>query len=218
MRIRKKLFVVICFLTVSGVLRAQVTGGNGKDTTMTLTVINPCTALTEKELISELTDKTLIDFCQQVFKDQKYEAGDNRLAALQLLKSVRNNNNEEICFIPFLNMIDGDAQKKSDALCGLHPYAKPAYYDGYCQLKKAQFVVLFYVEFVLVRKIKVDPGMLISELELQKKNKSVTDYGKIVDLYIDGLEKDKSDQLNNPLKGSGFKWKFKTVPHRLPLS
>lgn len=216
MHIMKKMILAICVLAVTGMLQAQ----EGKDTSrmVAVTVINPCTALTAAHFVRGFTDQTFADFCLQVFRNSKYEAADKRETALQLLKSVRAAHDEWVCFVPFLKLIDASAEKKSEALCGLHPYATPPYYDGYCQLKKAPFAVLYYIEFVLNRQASVDTRMLITELDIQQKGKTVDDYEKIVELYINWYEKNSDQQAQgNPLKGSGFQWKFKTIQHHLRL-
>lgn len=103
-------------------------------------------------------------------------------------------------------------------MCGLHPYVTPPYYDGYCQLKQAPFAVLYYIEFVLNRQASVNTRMLITELDILKNGKSVDDYEDIVELYIDWYEKNTGRQeRGHPLKGSDFKWQFKTIQHHLRL-
>ncbi|NII29895.1 hypothetical protein HB364_32755 [Pseudoflavitalea sp. X16] len=212
----RKMILAIGALAVTGILQAQE--GNDTSTMVTVTVINPCTALTAEHFVRGLTDQTFADFCLKVFRNNKYEAADKRETALRLLKSVKAMKDEWVCFVPFLKLIDATAEKKSEALCGFHPYVTPPYYDGYCQLKKAPFAVLYYIEFVLNRQASVNTGMLITELDIQEKGKSVDAYEKIVELYIDWYEKSTGRKAQgNPLKGSGFKWEFKTIQHNLRL-
>lgn len=216
MRTMRKMILAICALAATGILQAQ----RGKDTStmVSVTVINPCTALTEAHFVRGLTDQTFADFCLQVFRNNKYEAADKRETALRLLKSVKAMKDEWVCFVPFLQLIDATAEKKSEALCGLHPYVTPPYYDGYCQLKQAPFAVLYYIEFVLNRQASVNTRMLITELDILKNGKSVDDYEDIVELYIDWYEKNTGRQeRGHPLKGSDFEWQFKTIQHHLRL-
>jgi hypothetical protein len=196
---------IVCFVFTISIAKAQVT---------TAKVMNPCVALRPEQFTDDSKDKTFENFCIQVLTEGRYDITDSGNVVLKLLQSVKNREDREVCFIPFLKLIDTAATKKGDSLCIPSPWHKPKFYDGYCFKKKAAFIALFYVEFVLIRNEVISQRELMADLELEKevggtKLAVTSNYEEVLDLYTAWFSNTgKGKKKKHPLKGTAYKWKY----------
>lgn len=158
-------------------------------------------------------DSFLYDFFNQIDNNRffKYDSS----AILLKLLDVAEGNSDRACFLPFLRMIDFEADKMYKENCYMTGMQLP--FPKYCIEPPIQFLVLFYLQFTIVNTLKLEKGVKISNIYLQNKKKAKNtiltqvDYHNIYYLYRNWIINAKSNRhkVKNPLKHSDYEWVIK---------
>jgi hypothetical protein len=132
-----------------------------------------------------------------------------------LLKAaLQFNDTVTFCFSPFLGLLDTLADIKNAFACTLAPWGDPKrIYKEYCAAKDLRFITLFYVEFVVLRRLVLNhPDKAVVEVALRRKGGGVPDYDQALRGYIAWLERGGHKAGASPRpKDLGHKWKLKVT-------
>jgi|GEM_PF-4740008 len=187
---------------------------NRKDTILNLNNVEISPCVYSEHAITICDHDFFNEFSIQVFRSQSFVVDDTVTNMIRLLQSGLNSNCPKICFVSFLSLIDKDAVKLNSEMCRIKSTITPSFYSEYCSKKSVQFIVLYYVEFMIIRKFHVPSGSVVKRIALKKKgsreNVEAVDYNLIIQHYIKWFESggyNKNRDIN--LRKTGYKWSVK---------
>jgi hypothetical protein len=158
-------------------------------------------------------DSLLYDFFVQIDNNKSFKY--DSISILLKLLNIAEGDSNKACILPFLRMIDFEADEMYKNNCDIS--GRVIFFSNYCRRPQIQFLVLFYLQFVVVDTLKLKKGVKISHCRLRDKKKpkdailSQIDYHNIYNLYRNWLINTESNKhrVKNPLKHSDYEWVVK---------
>jgi len=156
-------------------------------------------------------DSLLYDFFVQIDNNKKFKY-DSTSILLKLLNIAEGDSNKA-CFLPFLRMVDFEADEMYKYNCDLS--GRTQFFTNYCLRTKIQFLVLFYLQFTVVDTLKLKRGVKISSISLRNKKKPKStiltqdDYHNIYNIYRNWVVNANKHKVKKPLKHSDYEWVLK---------
>lgn len=123
-------------------------------------------------------------------------------------------NNKSSCLLPFLKLIDSNAEFVSKYCC--IETTRTVRHLVYCDERSIKFLILFYAQFVYSKHFKLPNGKAFLNIYIEKQNVTEeyeltdNDYNEIIDIYISKINKYKNISNRNVLKNSNYKWVVKS--------
>lgn len=162
-------------------------------------------------------NEILYDFYIQIVKNKTFKIVDT-FEVLNNLLTLAEKNTDKSCLLPFLRLIDENADAVYKENC--RTVARKMPFRNYCEEPSIQFLVLFYIQFVIADPLIVEDGFRFSKIQLKRKDifdqTSLTqeDYSAIYNEYKIWLANkyiDKCKRNYNPLKYSNYEWYIEDV-------
>ena len=158
-------------------------------------------------------DSLLYNFFVQIDNNKSFKY--DSISVLLNLLNIAEGDSNKACILPFLRMIDFEADEMYKNNCDLS--GRTLFFTNYCLRPKIQFLVLFYLQFTVVDTLKLKKGTKISSTLLQNKKKdkkailTQADYHTIYNIYRNWLVNAESNKhkVKNPLKHSDYEWVVK---------
>jgi hypothetical protein len=158
-------------------------------------------------------DSILFSFFKQIESDRNFKYKD--ISSLLKLVNIAEGDSDITCFLPFLKMVDPEANKIYQENCYVSPKQLP--FLNYCIEPPIQFSVLFYLQYIVIDTLKLKQGAHVSDIILRNKKKAKdaaltqADYHKLYDIYRNWILNSKTNKsfTKNPLKHSGYEWVLK---------
>jgi hypothetical protein len=178
-----------------------------------LVVKYPCNYIDESDFVQLNSNKYIVDFCVEILNSKSFHSNDTLQDVIKLLESALDDSNK-ICFRPFLQLVDSNSTIRSSQACGIFPWSIAPIFTEYCSRKKIQFAILFFVEFVIIRKLKIKNYQVIENVKIEmtksKAELSTTDYNMIIKQYINLLKMNEKFE-NSGLYNSSWRWEINIV-------
>jgi hypothetical protein len=157
-------------------------------------------------------DSVLLDFFQRIDNNKSFKYNDT--SSLLKLLNTAEGDSSNACFLPFLKMVDPEANNIYKENCYVSPMQRP--FTIYCIEPPIQFSILFYLQFIVVDTLKLNKGVKISEIVLRNKKKpknaplTQTDYHKLYNLYRNWVVyANGNSRVKKPLHRSDYEWVLK---------
>lgn len=162
-------------------------------------------------------NELLYDFYNQIEESKTFVINDT-FEVLNNLLTLAERNTDKACLLPFIRMLDINADTVYKDNCIICARKMP--FTNYCIEPPIQFLVLFYIQFVIADPLIVEDGFRFSEIQLKRKDvfdqTSLTqvDYSAIYNEYKIWLANkyiDKCKRNYNLLKHSNYEWYIEDV-------